>query len=284
MAIQTEAWYREMYLSKITHKYKNAGFMMKPMVQPPSRMDGKKLYFPVASPGTATETRRGQKVGRMNTGRELKEVTAKWYEAPDVSYDMDEDKIAPSEMEVYTKVASDALGQVHDKAIMTAIHTGRNQSQTVVGDFSTGWDLQKALTATTTLRRRLQNPKEQCYCVLPQLAFAQMLTYEAFSNSEYVGDHPLSQGVSARTWGKCHWVEGYDDLFVTASSVNVTFYVWFMNAVGSGDSGGIKTKVSYLPEERGWLHDNMIEIGATVLLPEAIQECRFKGDSAITFQ
>lgn len=287
MSYMTEAWYRELYLDKVTWTYKNAGFLMRGMVMPPSRMDGKKLYFPVAKPGTATETRRGVKVGRMNAGRELKEVTAKYYEAPDVAYDMDESKFSLNELSIIAKTAADALGQRHDKVIVDAIHAGAGGYGTIVGAFGQAWDLQKALEAETLLFEKTENPREYAYCCLPVRAFNQMRTYEAFSSSLYSGDYPLAKGVQARTWSRTHWVQGYDAMFPT-SGTDVTFYMWFMSSVGSGDGGGesgtpIKTKINYLPEERGWLHDNMIEIGATVLIPEAIQECRMLKGSAITF-
>lgn len=288
MSYQSETWYRELYLDKVTHQYKNAGFMLRGMVMPPSRMDGKKLYFPVANPGTATETRRGVKVGRMNAGRELKEVTAKYYEAADVAYDMDQDKFSMNELQIIAKTAADALGQRHDKVIMDALHAGAGTYGTVVGDFTSAWDLQKALEAETLLFEKTENPREMAYCILPVRAFNQMKTYEAFSSSLYNGDYPLAKGVQARTWSRTHWVQGYDAMFPVASTTQLTFYMWFQNSVGSGDGGGesgspIKTTISRLPEERAWLHDNMIEIGATVLLPTAIQECKMKKDSAITF-
>lgn len=288
MSYQSEAWYRELYLDKVTFAYKNAGFMLKPMVMPPSRMDGKKLYFPVAKPGTATETRRGVKVGRMNAGREMKEVTAKYYEAADVAYDLDQDKFSMNELQIIAKTAADALGQKHDGVIMGGVHAGSGGYGTVVGDFGSGWDLQRALEAETLLFEKTENPRETAFCILPVRAFNQMKTYEAFSSSLYNGDYPLAKGVQARTWSRTHWVQGYDAMFPTANTTEVTFYMWFQNAVGSGDGGGesgspIKTSISRLAEERAWLHDNMIEIGATVLIPDAIQECRMKKGSAISF-
>lgn len=287
MTISVEAWYKERYLSKVTYKYNSGGFLMKPLVTPPAEMDGKKLYFPISLPGKATKTKRGDKVKTMNAGKELKEVVADRWEAAEMVYKFDINKTSATEMEVNTKNAADALGQAHDGVIMGKMHEGAGNYGAVVGAFNAPWDLSKAFTAETNLRRRCKNPKEFAHCVLPVLAFNQMLTFKEFNNSQYVGDYPLAQGVQARTWGRTHYYSGYDDLFPGyregEGGVEVTFYMWFQQAVGSGGSGNIETDINYIPTERGWLHDNTMEAGSVVLLPEAIQECRFKGDSALSF-
>lgn len=287
MTMSVEAWYREKYLSKVTYKYNNAGFLLKPLVTPPAEMDGKKLYFPVSLPGEAAETKRGDDVKTMNAGKELKEVVAKRYEAAEYVYKFDINKTSATEMEVNTKNAADALGQRHDRTIMDAIHAGAGGYGAVIGSFAAGWDLSKAFQAETALRRRCDNPREYAYCVLPILAFNQMLTFKEFNNSDYVGDYPLAKGVQARTWGFTHYVAGYDRLFsgyrAGENGVDVTFYYWFPHAIGSGGAGGIETDINYVPIKRAWLHDNTLEAGSTVLLPEAIQECRFKGDSTVAF-
>lgn len=287
MTISVEAWYREKYLSKVTHKYSSAGFLLKPLVQPPAEMDGKKLYFPISLPGKATKTKRADDVKTMNAGKELKEVVADRYEAAEYVYKFDINKTSATEMEVNTKNAADALGQAHDLTIMDAVHAGAGNYGAVIGAFNAGWDLSKAFQAETALRRRCKNPREYAYCCLPILAFNQMLTFKEFNNSQYVGDHPLAQGVQARTWGFTHYIAGYDQLFSGyrdgQAGTDVTFYYWFSQAVGSGGAGGIETDINYIPTKRAWLHDNTMEAGSVVLLPEAIQECRFKGDSALEF-
>jgi hypothetical protein len=283
MSIQVEAWYRERYLSKVTHKYKHGGFLLKGMITPPAEMDGKKLYFPVSLPGKATKTKRGDKVKTMNAGKELKEVVAERYEAAEYVYKFDINKTAAGEMETNTKNAADALGQAHDSVIMGKVHAGAGTYGTVIGANNAAWNLAKALEAETALRKRCQNPKEFAFCCIPVLAFQQMMTFQQFSNSQYVGSYPLAEGVMAKTWGRTHYIQGYDEMFPTTGGTGLSFYYWFQQAIGSGDSGGIDTDINYVPTDRGWLHDNTIEIGATVLLTEAIQECKFDNASAITF-
>lgn len=283
MSLQVEAWYRERYLSKVIHKYKHGGFLLKPTITPPAEMDGKKLYFPVSLPGVATKTKRGDDVKTMNAGKELKEVTAEVWEAAEWVYKLDVNKTAAGEMEVNTKNAADALGQAHDKIIMSKVHAGAGGYGAVVGADNAAWNLAKALEAETALRQRCQNPREYAYCVMPLRAFQQMMTYNQFNNSQYVGEYPLAQGVMAKTWGRTHYIQGYDEMFFSVSGTGKSFYYWFPQAIGSGDTGGIKTDINYVATKRGWLHDNTIEAGASVLLPEAIQECKFDNASAIAF-
>ncbi len=288
MSIQVEAWYRERYLDKVVHKYKNGGFLLKPYVMPPAEMDGKTLYFPVASGGVATETKRGDTVKLMNAGKELVPVTAKIYEAAEMVYRFDINKTSAGEMETNSKNAADALGQKHDSAVMGAF-TANSGAFTlastgaagVVGGAAVAWDPAYAINAVTELRRKTQNPRETAICVLPVSVFNRMMTYPVFANSQYVGDTPLAQGVQARTWSGCHWVQGYDELFPVNGN-EVRFYIWFPMAIGSGDTDGIKTDINYVATQRGWLHDNTIEIGAKLLLADAVVECKANINAAIT--
>lgn len=257
MSVPVEAWYRERYLSKVTHKYKNGGFLLKPYVMPPAEMDGKTLYFPVASGGTANETKRGDKVKRMNAGRSLVSVTSKIFEAAEMVYKFDINKTSASEMEVNSKNASDALGQKHDGVIMSAFTAGAGTyllastgAAGVIGGAAVAWDPAYALNAETELRRKADNPKEYAVCVLPVSVFSRMMTYAVFSNSQYAGSTPLADGVMARTFGRTHYVQGYDSMFKTVAN-DVTFFYWFPMAIGSGDTGGISTDINYIPDERG---------------------------------
>lgn len=288
MTQQVEAWYRERYLSKVTHHYKNGGFLLKNYVMPPAEMDGKTLYFPVAGGGVAGEAKRGDTVKPMNAPREMPSVTAKWYEAPDYVYKMDINKTSPVELEVISKNAADALGQRHDGVIMGALNALAGQytlaSTGAVGSIGTGataWDPAFALNAETELMRKTETTKDYAVCILPVSVFSRMMTYPVFANSQYVGSTPLAQGVQARTWGQTHYVKGYDAMFARTGN-DVTFYYFMANAIGSGDGGGIKTDINYVPEKRAWLHDNMIEIGAKVLLSTAVVECHANINAAIT--
>lgn len=284
MSQQAEAWYRELYLSKVTHKYKNAGFLLKPWITAPSRMDGKTLYFPVANGGTATKTKRGDPLKPMNTGRSLVSCTAEWWEAPEEIFDIDVHKMAPSEMESATKAASDALGQAHDGIVIAAIDAGTGTYGAVIGAYNQTWDLSKALKAETALFRKNQNPKAMAVCVLPLTGFNQMMTFDAFNNSQYVGDYPLVKGVQARTWGRTHYISGYDELFPVGGAANERrFYYWLPDGIGSGDTGGIKTNVFYDGRKRCWVHDNHLEAGAKVLLTSAFQECKMDIESDVAF-
>ena len=59
MSIAAEAWFKEIWHDDVVRAYGNKGFLLKSMVKPPVKVDGKVLYFP-SSPaaGLATETKR----------------------------------------------------------------------------------------------------------------------------------------------------------------------------------------------------------------------------------
>lgn len=293
MSVPAEAWFVERYKDGVIHKYKNNGFILRNTVMPPARVDGKKLWFPKALSGVASKIDEQGKVKTMNSGRELVGIDTTGYEASEKIKTRNINKMSASEIETAMTDASRALGQAHDKAIMEKVHAGNGTYGTIVGSDATAWTLEKALQARVLLKRKIQNAAADIFCVLPIYAFSIMSTYAQFSRSDYTGGMALSEGVKAHTWQRVHWIEGYDEMFSSISGTGLSFYMWARNAIGSGDlsmapetdsrlGDGIASSMNYLAEERAYLVDNTIDVGAVVLLTEAIVECKMDNVAAGT--
>lgn len=292
MSQPAEAWFVERYRDGVIHKYKNGGFLLKSTIMPPARVDGKKLYFPRALPGKASKIDEQGKAKTMNSGRDLVEVSTEGWEAPEKIKTRNINKMTASEMEAAKTDAARALGQAHDSVIMSKVHAGAGGYGSIVGAYNANWSLEKSLQARTLLKRKIENAPADIFCVLPIYAFTLMETYAQFSRSDYSGGYALAEGVKAKTWGGVHWLEGYDAMFQGDGANGLSFYMWARAAIGSGDlsmapettamENGIATSINYLPEERAYFVDNTIDVGATVLLSEAIVECKCLNDPAAT--
>lgn len=284
-------WMVELYRTTAVFRYTNDGFLMRNLVMPPVMVDGKKMYFPKAGRGVATQIDEAGKMKYMNTGRELLELTTTGYEAPEKIKVRDQRLITAPLLETSAMAAAKALGQRHDKAIYDKIHAGAGTYGTVIGAFNAAMTLERLLAARVRLKRKTQSVGGEIILVLPTLAFAQLAAYKHISSSDYNGEHVLSKGVRAHTWSQIHLVEGYDELFPTNGAEGMTAYMFLRDAVGSGDVSmangmssslgeGIATRSFDLPEERAIGIDNTIDVGALVLQSEGIVEIRLWNDPA----
>lgn len=282
MATEAPNWYVEKYKSEVLYQYQSAGHTLRGTYMPPSRIDGKTLYFPLAGKGTSTELIVGADLKPMNAGRSLKNVQTKAYQAAEYIYQVDLDRMSANENAVAAKQCADALGRRCDKIVYDTVHAGAGTYGTVRGNAAGAWTLQDALQAATDLFTKDVPEDGRAYCGLPQLAFSQMMTYEEFNNSQWVaGDLPFQKVRRAKFWAGVNWFTLPEEIFPKASTVT-SFYLWHFNAIGAGYNGAeMNTKITWENSKTAWLTNNWMDMGATMLLPEGVVQCQFKNDSAI---
>jgi len=286
MATEASTWYVEKYKSGVLMEYQSQGHVLRGTYMPPAQIDGKKMYFPKAGKGSARKMEIGSDLVPMNAGRSRVELTTEAYQAAEYVYQVDLDRMSANENAVAQQQAALALGRKHDSIIYDEIHAGTGTYGTVIGAFDAAWDLAKALSVSTNLYKRDVPEDGRAYCMIPQLAFSQMMGFEEFSSADWVrGDLPFMKVRRAKFWGGVNWFTGPDELFPTSTN-DVTFYAWHWMSIGSGYNGNdLNTRVTWENSKTGWLHNNWMDMGATVLqggTTGGIIECRFQGNSAIT--
>jgi len=285
MSTEAPTWYTEQYKSNVLFKYQSEGHVLRGTYMPPAEISGKTMYFPIAGKGKATKMKTGANLTPMNAGRERKSVTAEAYQAAEYIFAVDLARMSANENAVAQKQCSDALGRQHDEIIVGAVHAGVGTYGTVYGSTTAAWDLAKALAAVTGHFKKDIPEDGKSFCPMPQLAFSQMMTYDAFSNSQWVGgDLPFAAKRRAKFWAGVNWFPLPEDLFTPLTASTVTsFYIHHYSAIGSGYNGAsLNSKITWENPVTAWLSNNWMDMGAAVLLPEGITECTYKNDSAIT--
>lgn len=284
MSTEAPTWYTEQYKAGVLFKYQSEGHVLRGTYMPPAEISGKTMYFPIAGKGDAVEMKVGADLVPMNAGRSRVSVTTKAYQAAEYINAVDLGRMSANENAVAQKQCSDALGRRHDKIIIGSIHAGTSTYGTVQGSSVAAWDLSKALSAITAHFKKDIPEDGKSFCGIPQLAFSQMMTYTAFSNSQWVGgDLPFAAKRRAKYWAGVNWFPLPEDLFTALTASTVTsFYIWHYAAIGSGYNGqSLNSKITWENPKTAWLSNNWMDMGATVLLPEGITECVYKNDSAI---
>ncbi|MGL4397636.1 MAG: phage capsid protein [Hyphomicrobium sp.] len=283
MSTEAPTWYVEKYKSDVLFSFQSQGHILKGLTMPPSKIDGKTLYFPVAGKGSAVEMVVGSDLKPMNAGRSNKQVTTKAYQAAEFINQVDLDRMAANEMAVATQQAATALGRVCDKIVVDAVDGGAGSYGTAYGSGAAAWDLKFALAASTGHFNKDIPQDGQSYCMLPHQAFAQMMSYSVFSSSDWVAtDLPFTKFARAKQWAGINWFAGPAEHF-RATANDVRFYIWHRNAIGSGYNGSeLNTKITWENIKTAWLANNWMDMGASVLLPEGITECHYLGTSGIT--
>lgn len=286
MSTEAPAWYVEQYKSGVLYEYQSKGHTLAGTYMPPSRINGRTMHFPVAGKGEAVEMIIGSDAKPMNAGRSDVELVPKAYQAYEYVYQADLDRMSANENQVAQEQCAKAMGRKHDAVVYAALDAGRGTYGTVIGDFSSGWDLAKALAVADNLFDRDVEEDGMAYCGLPQRAFSQMMGFEEFSSADWVrGDLPFQKVRRAKFWGGINWFTLPKALF-PRTGTSLTFYAWHFKALGSGYNGEqLNTRVMWENPKTAWGHNNWMDIGAKVLLggtEGGIIECRMKSDSAIT--
>jgi len=284
MSTEAPTWYVEKYKAGVLFKYQSEGHVLRGTYMPPTKIDGKTMHFPIAGKGKAVKMKVGADGKPMNAGRENKTVTADAYQALEQINSVDLGRMAANENVVAQKQCADALGRKHDEIIFSSINDGAGGYGATYGSAAAAWNLASALEAVTAHYNKDVPEDGRSYCMLPQLAFSQMMGFEEFSNSQWVGgDLPFAKVRRAKQWAGVNWFTGPQDLFnLSTSSADTAFYIWHMNAIGSGyNDQSLNTRITWENLKTAWISNNWMDMGATVLLPEGITECHYKNDSAI---
>ena len=282
MAQLAPNWYVEKYRSGVLHEYQQRGYRLRGTHAKEGRIQAKKAHFPIAGKGSAKPLNIGSDLTPMNANRTDKVVDLVAYQAAEYIYAVDLERMSANEMDVAQRSAAMALGRKHDEIIIDEINTLAGSLGGTAGAAASAWDLAKALTACQKLQANDVPWDGRVFAPLPSLAWNQMLTFQQFSSSDYVGpDLPFTKVTDRKTWNGVHWFLLGDEFF-PLSGTDMTFFIWHMDAIGSADNGEVKSVIDWQNPKTAWLANNWMDMAAKVLLPEGIIECHFKSDSAIT--
>ncbi len=280
MTQQASNSYREEFISGAKHKFQATGWLLKPMTRRESSIKGDQAHFTLVGTGEATEKGRFDNVTPMNGSTEKKSVTLKPYFAGDYSAVTDLDRMTHNEKDTIQATAAKGLGRKADKLTTAAIAAATPGS--TVGDYSTGMTLALALDACATLQAKIDTWDGQVYCACTARAFNQLLAYEQFSNSQWVGgDLSFTKVTQAKFWNGVNWFVAPDNYLPLASSDDRKLHMWHRDAVGVAVNEEMQNDISWIAEKACWFVNSWMDMGALVLETDGLLNIHIDNDSAM---
>ena len=282
---QTDVWWTEQASPLIINQYEHAGRRLKGMITPPVRIEGGKYKFKVSGPIQAQKYTGGKTKPANSYRGTIDLVPEPFYARDDVNM-IDANRMNANEKDNVVLKVGNALGRNADQLVIDAAHAASGLTE--AGAYANAWTLSTAATAVQLLQKQIKGADGDIFCPMPTNAWNQMLTYDAFSNSQWVGNEnlPLASGVKGKFWNNCFWFQyGNDDIFPLASTDDRDFFLWHRNALGFGDNINDMMLIppTRIPETFDWEITGVADAGAVALLKEGIIRCKCDDDAAITF-
>ena len=247
MTIQADSHFVEQYNSRVTHIYQNQGFLLKGMLMPEGRLEGKKAYWPVHGSTVARKKQRHIKAQEGNIAKSLVFADLATWETFDWVGDFDMSRQTVNEKEALYQAGAMALGRGVDQEIMDMFNTKAPVAGNSFLDTSAAaLSLADMMLITAKFMGAAKIPADgQVFCGVSALAWQLMSAYKQFSSSDWNGgDLPFKSRTAGRTWNFVNYVLLPDDYFPVPSANKADLFMWHRPAVGWCDNvgeGSLKT-------------------------------------------
>lgn len=284
MTINADNHYVEQYRSRVTHIYQNEGFLLKGMLMPEGRIEGKKAYWPIHGSTIARKKQRHVRATEGNIAKTMANADLQTWETFDYVGKFDMSRQTVNEKEALQQAGAMALGRAVDQEIMDMFN---QQAPTAGSSFMDTGAAPLSLSDMMLFIARFMGAAKipadgQIYCGLNALAWQLLSGFKQFSSSEYVGpDLPFKSRTQARTWNFVNWVMLPDDYFPVPAANRADLFMWHKPAVGWCDNvgeGGLDAYFDWENEMGEWSLRQEAEGAAVTLLPQGLGRIRIKTD------
>jgi Phage capsid protein len=282
MTIQADAHYVEQYKSRVTHVYQNRGFLMKGMLQPEGRMEGKKAWWPIHGATAATKKRPRVKATPGNIGKSQISADLQTWETFDYIGKFDMTRQTVNEKEALVQAGALALGRAVDQEIMDMFN-----AKAATAGTTNFFDHSAAPLALGDLMYDIAKWTGSNKIPIDGMLFGglrmmdwQMLSgFKQFSSVDWTGpDLPFRQRTPGKTWNFINWVVLPDDYFPVPAANKADLFMWHKPANGWSENMEIDTTFAWDNEMGEWSLRQESEGAAQNLLPESLARIRVKTD------
>jgi hypothetical protein len=293
MSAETLNLYVTKYENQVTHVFQPKGFYLDGLHRPPVKVEGNTVKFPIIGRGEAGPLQRGSRVTGMNASRAFVSATVSDYQAADWAWETDIEKINWDEMAAIAETCGMAIGRQKDKLIVNELNAGATTIVDASNSFgntsaNSPFTLPLALAAIVALNNNNVFLDEgQVVCIIPPLAWTQLMTYAQFSNALYVGydGQPWKETHGPhkfKSWNGVMWKMVPLEYLPVPAPGFVDCFMWHKNALGFANNYEIRTNVSYENLYTGWLHNSRFAAVAKTLLPPGLVRIRIGTAAPIT--
>lgn len=282
-------WFVEEYRRNVRQQYQSQGFMLKNAVMPEGRVDGKKVYFPVAGKQKARRMARGDDAVPGNPDRSFVSADLEDWQVYDLIHYIDLNKMTVAERTVVQQEGAMALGRRSDRLVIDALAATTNIAAQTTGAGG-NITLASVMTAANAMFGRGVPDDGNTFCLLPYLWLSVLNTYKQFNSAEWVNYENL--GFPKRTRGK-FWngvnfmamAESADDAdespFIVPAANQWYSFMWHRNAVGAVSNYENQTFITWVNSKTAWDVNLLLQGVAKTILPKGVQRLHFASNTTI---
>lgn len=268
-------WFNNFYTKDVNHALQSDGFLTKGMTTDTDEVVGSQVYWNTIGSAEATEHPEAiSPVGLMAPEIGRVSETIKDFDADAEFKPRDQNKASANLQMALTEAGKKAIGRKYDAFALDAIV---NSGCEIVGTAGGGDTLTLAKTQTAVAKiAGAQGSMVDNFCAVPAMLMMKFLNIEAFSNSQYVGDHPLMKKLGARTWVGTTYFPMEDKFFTDRAPVanNIDLYVWNKRCLGRVTQELTGARLDWLPREKAWHIGQNISGCAKAILPGGMKRVR----------
>jgi hypothetical protein len=281
MTIQADTHYVEQYRSRVTHVYQNRGNILKGLLMPEGRLEGKKAWWPVHGSTTAQKKERRKKATPGNVAKSQASADLQTWETFDWIGKFDMTRQTVNEKEALVNAGAMALGAAVDKEITDKFNAVAPTTGTTQFFDISAAELNVGNTLFALGKWRGQNkiPRDgNVYGLLRDIDYSTLMGKKEFSNSQWSGgDLPLRSLTESRTWAGVHWIVVPDD-YLPSTGATADLFVFHKPAWGWAENFMIETYFAWDNEYGEWSLRQESEGTAVNLLSQGIARIRVKND------
>ena len=206
------------------------------------------------------------------------DITITNYYAAFYADEDDLEKLNIDERKALASSGAWCVGRKHDDLLIDAMET----TTTTTGDYSTAMTLGVVLAAFDELNKDDVPDDGMRFGVISTHAYAELLCYEQFSSSDWVGADglPWKSGLKYKSWLGVNWI-AHSGLPL-ASTDNRDCYMYHKSAVGWGENHEIRSRIEWDVRKDAWLIKSKIAGAACLIDTEGVVEMRVDDDTAIS--
>lgn len=282
-------WFVEEYRTNVRHVFQNSGYMLKGTVMPEGRVEGKKVYFPVAGKAKARRMTRGDNAVPANPDRSFVSADLEDWQVYDLMHYIDLNKMTVNERTVQQQTGAMAIGRRADRMVIDAMGASFPSGQTT--GTGTAITLAQAMSAANALFARGAPDDGQAFALLPYLWLSILNTYKQFNSAEWVNYE--GQGFPKRTrgkfWNGINWIcmaesaDDADEAPFTIPSANQWYsYMWHRNSVGALSNYEGQTFIAWQNPLTAWDINIIMQGCAKRILDAGVQRLNFASNTTIT--
>ena len=253
----SDAFIRQ-YERDVHLQYQRMGSTMRSTVRVKDDVEGESTTFQKMGKGTATTKARHASVPTMNVDHTPIECSLTDYYAGDYVDKLDENKIGHDERNALLMTGVYALGRKTDELITTEMDTESDS-----GGGAAAWSIARARTIATTLYENdVQPAPGRVFVALGWQQWQTMMADSSFASSDFVGDHPLKNFSTPKSWHGATWFP-FNGLPISGTSRSV--FAYDRMAVGFASGQDVTTEITYNGEKVSHFVNNFMSQGASVI-------------------